>query len=426
MMLKMKDYYSIYSDRRPGWSRVISIFLIVWFACHFLAWLLHLLLNPVLYDSYGITEFLINFQGGFVRRGMLGSGLYALQSSFLPHDGVSVIYIIYSISLLCFGAALAWYVRAFRRKGYCWWLLMSPFMFGYLPDVVKKDYMLYLFVIAIFLLLRRDDAGVWRRVGATCLLIVALLLHEAFLFWGVPIAALIFLTDKRHRALNIACLAVTLAVAAVLFWFKGTPGQAQTIFASWNQLGVPLDPTYRENSIYALGWDSVHTFGEHLRTNFFQWGYTGWAGIVVRPLVWLLVFYFISNFLWPHSTSNIQHSTLPSAFLFLSLCLLPMFTILSCDYGRLHQYIVMTSVAALLIFPQERLAGLFPGWWMRFAGWLNGTLVRIVPPTRGLMVILLFTLSVSPYCFGQASAFRMSILGDTIELIWKILHLSFS
>ena len=62
-----------------------------------------------------ISEFLVNYQGGFVRRGLLGEILYRI-SLWLSLDSTSIFYIINSISIICFLGVVAFFSFQFIKK----------------------------------------------------------------------------------------------------------------------------------------------------------------------------------------------------------------------------------------------------------------------------------------------------------------------
>lgn len=160
------------------------------------------------------------------------------------------------------------------------------------------------------------------------------------------------------------------------------------------------------------------TFANHLYNNFCM-GYSPWLVVPVRLLMMMLIYYLLSNFLFTFRKTNCDASdsekTSFSALLLFSLfCLLPMFTILSCDYGRIYQYAAFSTVGAFVILGRERLAGLFPQGLLRGVARLNARLARLVSPRPWLMVAMLVLVASSPACFSPWIAAKQSILGSLI------------
>ncbi len=359
------------------------------------------------YSAYGFTEFLINFQGGFVRRGLLGQLLYQLHTA----TGLNVTAMVLT---LCFGAALftvGFFLRQFARRGYCWWLLLSPLFCGFLTCIVRKDFLLYALLIGSIYLLRQRKA-----LAATLLTIVGLFLHEAYLFWGAPLVALLLWAQSRWRGYAAGVLFV--GVFALLSAFKGDVVTALAINDSWDALQLFPPLSNASGSIAALGWDADYAMEFHLAKNFTYQGER--VALFYRPLTYLLAYYLFTNFIFafgapPHSERDRVH--LSALYLLVSLTLLPMWVCLSCDYARLYQYVAVSAFATFLILPSATLAAALPHWLQRAAERLNSTLRAIVPPTRGLLLLLLLFLAEMPCYFDPYGVLKISLAGRWFALL---------
>ena len=84
-------------------------------------------------NGYGYTEMLIDYGGGFVRRGMLGDLIHRLAAA----AGVSPLNIIRPLCMAAFVAVAAFFFSRFRRLGLNWWLLASPLLFGSLTEIIR-------------------------------------------------------------------------------------------------------------------------------------------------------------------------------------------------------------------------------------------------------------------------------------------------
>lgn len=125
-------------------------------------------------------EFLINFEGGFVRRGFCGQVLLSL----VRFTGLPVISFIQTVCLLIYGAFMLWILRKGYTRGWCWWLFLSPLLCGHTVDIVRKDYLQLLLFIPVLYLCAKDTLALGGRCALLFLLLLELLLHEAFVFWG--------------------------------------------------------------------------------------------------------------------------------------------------------------------------------------------------------------------------------------------------
>lgn len=366
-------------------------------------------------NGYGYTEMLIDYGGGFVRRGLLGDLIHRLSAAL----GVSPLNIIRPLCMAAFVAVAAFFFSRFRRLGLNWWLLASPLLFGSLTEIIRKDFMLFALLIAVYMLLRAPRPSPRSILGAILLLSLGIFLHEAFLFWGTPVAMLLLLSRKETRIWGVGGTLLLVGLFALMSAFRGTGEQVDAIIAGWQPLPGMEGMEYRPlNAIGALGWETRQTFLNHLHNNFSN-GYSPWLIVPVRLLMMLLIYYLLSNFLFTFRKTNCDASdsekTSFSALLLFSLvCLLPMFTILSCDYGRLYQYAAVATVGAYITLGGRRFSGLFPRPLLERVARLNARLAKLVKPTPWLMVAMLFLVAASPVCFEPLIAAKQSIVGSLI------------
>jgi len=372
--------------------------------------------EPTNIQGYGFTEFLINFEGGFVRRGLLGEVLLWITT----HTGIHPHIIITAICLLSFGFVLSFFLLAFKKNGYCWWIVFSPLLCGFLVYFIRKDYLLYSVLIGMLWLVRDSDPILWKKLLAFALGILGLMLHEAFVFWGIALFALVLFTDRNQRPLNILLIAGLMVLFMLLCIFKGDQFIAQSIIDSWNSLlpGEPLELIH-DDSIGALTWQLKETMFFHIKQN--TGGYShSYLGVIYWPMCLMVVYYFITFFFSvfkpKRSTFGVAERTqLSSLFLIVVICLLPMSMVLSCDYGRLFQYAAITSFAAFLILKDDVKQRIIPKTiQMKVAGF-NNLLTRLVHPNKGLLVILLFFIGISPSSFHLDSSLAQSPIG----YIWQ-------
>lgn len=74
-------------------------------------------------ESIGVSEFLINYQGGFVRRGLLGEILLHLHNNLK----LSPYYSIITLSIFSYIGIVIFFVKLFIKNGYT--LFILPFVF---------------------------------------------------------------------------------------------------------------------------------------------------------------------------------------------------------------------------------------------------------------------------------------------------------
>lgn len=377
-------------------------------------------INPN-FNDFRYTEFLISYEGGFVRRGLLGDILYRV----CVVTGADPIVLIRTLCIAAYLFVAIYLVVKFRKKELTLLLLATPFMCGYLFDLIRKDYIQIAMLIMIYILLKREKPSTGRIVTAVSIGILGIFIHEAFIFWGLPIVVLTLASQRTTRMHGIAAGAIFIGCFILLAYFKGSPEHAHRIIDSWNSLFGTEVIRNQKHSITALTWDTAETLRMHLRLNFHS-DALGWSGIVIRPLEMLLIYYFMSNVLFTLRGDNIDtpdsDKTAFSALLIFSvLCLLPMFIFLSCDYGRLYLYLFMSVSAAYVTYTPQQFQSLLPAQALAVTARFNSWLARICRPSTYLMLSLMLVLAAPHVGYRPVEAFKASPLGFILYDIFSVI-----
>ena len=188
--------------------------------------------------TYGfISEMLLNYEGGFVRRGFLGEVLFLLRES-IPFNVADAVLLIYYGSFFL----LTWLLsRLCIKHGWSLFLLPFPvFLYLYLCDPYfmagKRDCIIILMSYIAFYLYRRyvGNRSYVRLLLVNLWVVVAILIHEAFFFFGTVIIVFhsFFLsfreTHSLIKGLAISCVS-WLPVLITLLLIYMYPGNTQGI-----------------------------------------------------------------------------------------------------------------------------------------------------------------------------------------------------
>lgn len=364
-------------------------------------------------NAWGYSEFFINFQNGFVRRGIVGELLF---QSYKIHAFPIKTFILTGCIIIFFGLFF-FFLRKFKQHNYCWWLLFSPLFLNFPVFIVRKDYLLYFFLIGIIYLLQSAHTSALKKTLAFFLISSGLFIHEAFIFYGGALYIMLMLSTKNNKYLNYIYVCLTIGILALLSIFKGNIDTAHTIIKSWNSI-LPDQPLIYQyyNSIGAIGWESRDTFLMHLKFNVGEEN----TGIIIRPIIAVMAYYMFTNFLivFQESKNGIQEKKNAISLLYSSaiICLIPMLTILSCDTGRVFQYATVTTFSAFIILPNRRIVNMYPTWYKELIFRFNDWLDNFLPPNKGLMIILLLVLAVSDDHFSLYTSFRESVIGSLLNI----------
>lgn len=317
-------------------------------------------------NTWSVGEWLINYQGGFVRRGLPGEIIFQLAS----HASLPPLMPVQWLSLGSYIALAALLVHCCRRHCAPALLLSSmalaaPLFSGF---IFRKECTgLSLLAIALMLLQQTSSsrrAQILRWLAVNGLASIAILSHESFGFYGLGALLLhqglvhqssqgeapnIVAAIRRSRALLYllpALIAFLITLAS-----KGSSSIALAIHQSWATHGNLLGPSQQlvsaapGGAMEAIGWSTLH--GIQFQLIVLR---EVTHGIFWSPAAWLLTIYLCSLLLIAFS---MPANGIQSAANLFRLCMLwqliataPLY-ILGWDYGR---WIFLWAISTLLCF----------------------------------------------------------------------------
>ena len=323
------------------------------------------------YFGYGISDFLINYEGGFVRRGILGEFLWLIEQIHLfdVRIAIMVLCIVSSISILSI------LLMVFKKEGWPLLLIPTGFCIGFtfLNLGGRRDFLSLLMTFCIFICFKKIITYTVRRYiwwGIFYILSVfQILMHEASFFYTFPILMLLHLKVNRISHDNvgkslITCLLFFLPIVLTMLIvciFKGDHNCADAIWASWQEVFTAY-PSDMENvkmgaGVSALTWNAAETFRKHL-----WWSYIGiespsyWRIIIVL-CIFIATYYLVTRIntidMGVYKKKAMNSFLMSNVLLFQFIPMLPLFTILSCDWGRTIPYWVISSLFFYHIYKKE-------------------------------------------------------------------------
>lgn len=348
------------------------------------------------YQHPGISELLINYEGGFVRRGAFGQLLFEICSNF----HISPYPIIIAVYMLSFLFVTVFFVHTLVKQELSLYLMpMAFFACGFVTDGgswIRKDCMMIAGLIFTLIAFQKSKRVSSKILWVNAITMLMTLNHEAYLFFSVPVLFLIFYARfsevNDHSSLSsrikplvysLACLSPSLACALLCFAYKGDYNIVHAIWRSWIPLIGEQPVGY---SVDALGWNTGKTISTHFHKNFLE----PVSGSIPIPSIfkWMAIFpivYYLSvNTLWVFQKKSNQseedRTYLSFLVVFQFICLLPMFTVLSCDYLRLMHYWILSSFAVYLLIPKRLFLLAVPQPLLTLTSNANHLMNRIVPP----------------------------------------------
>lgn len=241
------------------------------------------------HDSYQITEWLINYAGGFVRRGLPGTLIGMVSNT----TGIQANLLAIVASLVCYLLLAAWLLRR-ATSTFPAVLILSCVVMGipaYQDSIVRKDCLQLLFFLGCLMV---DGSRLPRPLAIAVLNLfagVAILCHEAFVFYALAGFILFRIRDRESvTGMDFLRRSLALLPAGICFLLTvrhhGTPDQAVAINDSWMPLWRTIHPGNPaigtpDAAIEALGWTSEQglSLSLYMLTS-------GWY----QPLAWAMVF----------------------------------------------------------------------------------------------------------------------------------------
>lgn len=327
------------------------------------------------YASFSMGDLMINYEGGFVRRGLMGQLLLELYN-WHPFPLREMVIALVLISVVSFILLI---VRLYISER---WSLVSLSAIPFLGFAIayyyifRRDFIILIAVYGIFYVLSRywKKATFVRWLCFQSLAVLCILSHEATFFFMIPIMMLVHwyrlkignedILSAARSMLLLFMIPFMAMVACVIF--KGDADTVAAIWKSWepcmNKYPLPGDITDPSNGINALLWDTLNTFESHFKRNFTTAFWPAFPFIPSFPF--LLLGYFIVYFLvvkmntvdlnW-HPLSTFDETLMSNVLLLQFIFLLPMFTVLSCDVNRVTTYWIFSSLFAFHFFKDRRL-----------------------------------------------------------------------
>lgn len=378
-------------------------------------------------NGYSYTEFLINYQGGFVRRGLLGEIIfnYSLLTNTMPAVFIIV------LSILSFFIVSIFFIYQFSKYKICWWIL--PLSFTLLGgDEIRKDYLCMIFVILITYVLKLNIDTLLKIFFIYFLTLILWNLHEAF-FFVIGIFTIFYLLYDTKSSKHISIRIVTVTPIIIFFIYtclhKGNIEVAQSIQSSWHNLFPNLfSNQVVRNSIGALGWNTIDTFKFHLQMNFGS--NNNILGLLVRPISYITIYYTLSRFIFTFSDNNSilknkDNSLFSTILIFQFISLSPLFFFLSCDYSRIYMYWTISSFSIFFVLGFDKEKYFFSSKVINLTKKINNKIDWFVDwlslPKKQLICLIILFVGISTYFFSFNRAISGSVIGVILTYFSKIL-----
>ncbi len=380
--------------------------------------------GPYSKESWQITEWLINYRGGFVRRGLPGEFLLWLYNHFSVAPYTAIIF----LSAFFYFAVALFFISLFIRRRYP--LLILPLVF-FLGDpvlnnfVVRKDLLLItFFILIVYVFLKKRLYTILLGNG---LLILALLCHEIIGFFSFPFLFLMLAefgacdgSRIKPAGTSLLKLSPSLSVFFIVLLHRGSATVAGSVWQSWSDIPFPNQAAYTNTDPSAIGSLS---FSLKNSIDYLTQTLTDFYNGVYAPLLWVLVIAAIYmvltnlNKIGFHTTSNSKkHSfhilNLSATLLFQLVAVIPLF-LLGCDFGRWIFYWVSSSFAIYLLVPEQQLSKTYPSFLFKTALFINNIFHSKLPKSPGFIYGLMLLIGFSGLTSGPTWQIKLADFYNT-------------
>lgn len=375
--------------------------------------------------NYGITEWLVDFSAGFVRRGLPGTLIRFVYDGFgVPPSLVAIMASL--LLLLCFSIYL-WR----RSKGVLprWALLTTPLLgFPIYVDwvLMKKD----ILILLIFALCVRLAMGLPRRpvlaIGFSILLSIGILSHELIIFFGLPSLCLMLFFSVRENpgssaqadarasslprvrpGLLLSCLMLPLGSAMAVLLRSGTIQQGKQISQAWRNTipftGKYLPPEGPSGAISYIGQPTSVFIKENMGfLSFDVLGAPSWIYAVLMSIAGVLL---LACVLGTRDKQRAWFFVVVASFQF--ICMGPIFY-MAMDVGRWVSICLLSAMIVTVESNSELRSSVLCR--VRFPHWLEHV---VVPAWVAPLGLAFWGMPIIFYKIGQI--FSSSPLGGGLQ-----------
>lgn len=328
------------------------------------------------YRSFEISDWLINYEGGFVRRGVMGEILHILYTCF-PFSVKTAIGIIDCFTFVAIFALLIKNCNYLKTS-------IFPFLTVYCGAITtvgwyRRDFLILLLIYCAFCFyMRYLKSGKFHDFTMSQIIMtITILTHESSFFFLIPILFVINwfhssdkLISRQKLISSLKSFLIPLLAMATVSVMKGDSEKAAAIWNSW----TPLFSRYPENALPKMGegvsWllnDMKDAVEFHTKMNFqTNLGILYIIKCIVMLCITLLLTYYITlrcpQIDFRNKTLKVHEHNIDIANILLLqfVFMTPMFTVLSCDYGRTILYCVISSVFAAYAMKKNDISIQYP------------------------------------------------------------------
>ena len=198
--------------------------------------------NAINRDAWQYGEWLINYQHGFIRRGIVGEIIYLFSVIFKNNIQISFFVILSSVVLLYFFLNY-YFLKNIKLNFINYFIIFSPlfyFLFIVISKIgIRKEIILYIFYLLYLVHLSSENFVLKKNWKFILLFPLLLLNHEGSFFYLPYLILPLFFIIKKHelKGLMFQAFALVIISSLVEFFLYHNRGGLEHILAICQSLG---------------------------------------------------------------------------------------------------------------------------------------------------------------------------------------------
>jgi hypothetical protein len=277
-------------------------------------------------NDYLFSENLLHYEGGYIRRSLIGNLFIALPEVYWK-AGIMVLYSAMLVVLLA-------YIYRHSKNYYALlFFLCAPFgirmvMFDF-GSMYRKEFIFYLIIILVIILYRNYKNHLSNLIVVILLSTVMIMVHESFLFLGMPVVAWILYINNAGLK-QVAAYAGLCVVAFLLLSHTPSVSQIQALdqfFASRN-----------------IDWSRTRVYMEFSKADTLKMS----TGHFMQGSLFFYLLFFLPVIIYMLYTRMIDRKMMILLAVQMACCLA--LTIIAIDYGRWLSFVMVSFFICLFTY----------------------------------------------------------------------------
>lgn len=371
------------------------------------------------FTRLNLIEFMSNYQGGFLRRGLLGELLFWFTSfSYIDFRWLAI-----PLAVGCFLVIVFFLWRKFKQYQIHWWLLPMSYCLGASYDcLIRKDFIIIaLFAVMLFGLKSDKIKLACRFLIVTILSVIVLLMYEPAFFMFIPI---LWLTIWRDNQINTSLKysytgLMIITMISLTFFGIGNIETAEQMHASWhNLMPAHIEPEISQNERF-LGWGLI----DSLKMNGSVFFSFGWTSELYKIIVLIVTPYIFMRYpfvaAYGEKRFPCSYGVWSAVILFQVLSQLPLWLGLSIDFGRMFMHVFVTSALYVFIMPKQVINRTFSFQSVNRVRKLNSFIDCIIPNRLLTLMFIMMFYGVGFLGYNLQNLFSSSVIGGILYSLYS-------